>query len=82
MCGSTILNKRFEEVVRKAVGEEEFIRLKKTPGWRIGVKEFECSLKIAFRGKEDPDKHVSFPRAGLADNPAAGIEGNSLTLSG
>jgi hypothetical protein len=63
-----MLNNLFEEEIRKTVGDEAYVKLKKTDAYRSGLKDFDGAIKLAFRGKNDPDKFVSFPMAGLKDN--------------
>jgi hypothetical protein len=82
VCGSLMLNTLFEEEVRKTVGDEAYVKLKKTDAYRHGLKDFDGAIKLAFRGRNDTDKFVSFPMAGLQDNKALGLVGNSMTLSG
>ncbi|KAH6662561.1 hypothetical protein B0J14DRAFT_707549 [Halenospora varia] len=82
ICGSLMLNNLFEEEIRKTVGDDAFLKLKKTDGYRSGVKDFDRAIKLAFRGKNDPDKFISFPMANLKDNKALGLVSNSMTLSG
>jgi hypothetical protein len=77
-----MLNRLFEEEVRKVVGDEAYVKLKKENGYRTGLKDFDTAIKLAFRGKNDPDKFVSFPMADLKDNKALGLVSNSMTLSG
>ncbi|KID59176.1 Hsp70 family protein, partial [Metarhizium hybridum] len=82
LCGSLMLNKRFEDEVLQAVGDEAYVKLKKTDAYRSALKEFDTVVKIAFRGKNDPDRFVSFPMADLKDNTAAGLVKNAMALSG
>jgi hypothetical protein len=77
-----MLNKLFEEEIRKTVGDDAYVKLKKTDAYRSGLKDFDTAIKLAFRGKTDPDKFVSFPMADLKDNKAFGLVSNSMTLSG
>jgi hypothetical protein len=77
-----MLNHLFEEEIRKTVGDEAYVKLKKSNAYRSGLKDFDGAIKVAFRGKGDPDKFVSFPMANLKDNSALGLVSNSMTLSG
>ena len=77
-----MLNTLFEEEIRKTVGDEAYVKLKKTDAYKSGLKDFDGAIKLAFRGKDDPDKFVSFPMAGLKDNKTVGLVSNSMTLSG
>lgn len=77
-----MLNNLFVEEIRKTVGDDAYVKLKKTDAYRSGLKDFDSAIKLAFRGKNDPDKFVSFPMAGLKDNKALGLVSNSMTLSG
>jgi hypothetical protein len=77
-----MLNRLFEEEIQKTVGDEAYIALKKTEAYRGALREFDIAIKLAFRGKNDPDKYVSFPMANLQDNPAKGLIKNSMTLTG
>lgn len=77
-----MLNQIFEEEIRKTVGDEAYVKLKKTDAYRGALKDFDGAIKLAFRGKNDSDKFVSFPMAGLTDNKSLGLESNSMKLSG
>lgn len=77
-----MVNKLFEEEVRKAVQEPAYSILKKTRAFQSALTEFDSLLKPGFRGKSDPDRYATFPMAGLKNNKAAGLVRNSLTLSG
>lgn len=76
MAGSLGLNKRFEEAVRVLVGEDQFHTLRNTRGFSSAVEQFDSSVKMAFRGKEDERYFVNFPMAKLQDD-----EDNNLTSS-
>ncbi|KEZ45057.1 hypothetical protein SAPIO_CDS2479 [Scedosporium apiospermum] len=82
ICGSMMVNKLFEEEIKKVVGDSAYAELKKTPAYRCALRDFDGAIKPAFRGRNDPDRFVSFPMAGLEDNPARGLLSNSMTLSG
>ena len=76
------MNKRFEEEVRRLVGDARHLKLKTASGYRSALNDFDGHLKSGFRGPSDPDRYVSFPMAGLKNNKAAGLVGNSMTLTG
>jgi len=77
-----MLNKLFEDEVHKVVGDEAYVTLKKTEAYRSALRDFDSTVKLAFRGKTDNDKYISFPLAKLPDNKLMGLERDSLTLSG
>ncbi|KAF2968060.1 hypothetical protein GQX73_g5510 [Xylaria multiplex] len=80
--GSLMLNRSFEELIKQTVGEDAFLGLKKTEGYRSAMREFDLVHKPSFRGPRDADRYVSFPMANLRDNEAMGLVRNSMTLSG
>jgi hypothetical protein len=82
IAGSTMINRLLEEEIQKVVGDEAYVKLKKTEGYRNALKEFDAAIKVSFAGKNDPDKYISFPMANLKDRPAKGLVKNSMTLSG
>ncbi|KIW93344.1 uncharacterized protein Z519_05949 [Cladophialophora bantiana CBS 173.52] len=82
VAGSSMIDRNLEEEIRKVVGDEAFVSLKKTEGYQNALKEFAIAIKPGFRGKDDRDKYLSFPMAKLEDNPANGLVKNSMTLSG
>ncbi|KIY01242.1 uncharacterized protein Z520_02794 [Fonsecaea multimorphosa CBS 102226] len=82
IAGSTMINKLLEEEIRKAVGDEAYIKLKETDGYRAALKEFDVAIKVSFEGKNDRDKFISFPMANLKDNPRHGLVKNSMARSG
>ena len=77
-----MVNKLFEEEVRRVVKDTAYSNLKKTSAYQSALTEFDSHLKPGFRGRNDPDRFVSFPMAGLKNNKAAGLVSNSLRLSG
>ncbi|KAK1831182.1 hypothetical protein QBC39DRAFT_372068 [Podospora conica] len=82
ICGSVMVNKLFEEEVRKVVKDGPYRKLRKSPAYQSALAEFDVHLKPGFRGRDDKNKFVSFPMAGLRSNKAAGLVSNSMTLSG
>ena len=80
-----MLNKKFEEVIECAVGKEQYIKLRKTEGYRLAMRQFDESIKPAFNPSEDPDERknhfVNFPNAGLEDDPKHSISANCYTLT-
>ncbi|KAM3086123.1 hypothetical protein ACMFMF_000078 [Clarireedia jacksonii] len=68
MAGSLGLNKRFEEAVKKLVGEDQFNNLHNTRAFSAAVEQFDQSIKTAFRGHKDEDYFVNFPMAKLVDD--------------
>ncbi|KAJ3577211.1 hypothetical protein NPX13_g3354 [Xylaria arbuscula] len=80
--GSLMINRSFEELIRQTVGEDAFVGLKKTEGFRSALREFDVSHKPSFRGSGDLDRYVSFPMANLKDNKAKGVVKNCMTLTG
>ena len=77
-----MINRLLEEGIQTVVGDEAFVKLKHTEGYRNALKEFDVAIKVSFAGKNDPDKYISFPMANLEDRPAKGLFKNSMTLSG
>jgi hypothetical protein len=80
-----MLNKKFKEIIELAVGRKQFIKLRKTEGYRIAMRQFDESIKPGFNPFEDPEgkkKHfVNFPNAGLKDDPRNSISANCYTLT-
>lgn len=82
LAGSLMLNKRFEEWVSNVVGERAYIELRQTDAYRLAMKTFDENIKPGFRSRDDQDQYVNFPKAGLADDPAKGLESNTITING
>ena len=82
LAGSLMLNKRFEEWVKNIVGERAYIELRDTNGYRLAMKQFDESIKPAFRSRDDEDQFINFPMANLKDNPSKRIKSNCITLTG
>jgi hypothetical protein len=76
-----MLNKRFEQVVKDIVGEDQFVTLRKTKGFRLAMEQFDVSIKTAFRSV-DEEYFVNFPMANLKDDPANNIQSNCFNLKG
>jgi hypothetical protein len=68
MTGSLGLNSRFEEAVKKLVGEYQFNNMRNTRAFSAAAEYFDLSVKTAFRGREDDDYLVNFPMAKLEDD--------------
>ena len=82
MAGSLGLNKRFEEVVRLVVGDEQFFNLRKGVGWAKASNEFDKNIKTAFTGDITDVHYVYFPRADLEDDPAERLSDNCWEMTG
>ena len=82
LAGSLMLNKRFEEWVKNIVGERAYIELRETNGYRLAMKQFDESIKPAFRSRDDEDQYINFPMANLKDDPSKKIKSNCITLTG
>jgi len=62
-----MINKRFEEAIKDAVGEEQYINLRKHKSYRIAMQFFDESVKPKFNPyDQDRDEvyYVNFPMAG------------------
>ncbi|KAG0126370.1 hypothetical protein HOY82DRAFT_570205 [Tuber indicum] len=77
LCGSTVLNERFEELVRDRIGDR-FDKMKHE-GRVYMMKEFNDSLKRNFTDSEDEDLFTC-PVPGIADDPTAGIEAGMFII--
>lgn len=77
-----MVNKLFEEEVRRVVKDKPYRRLEQTSAYQSALAEFDGHIKPGFRGPNDPNRYVSFPMAGLRTNKAAGLVSNSMALSG
>ncbi|PWW76349.1 actin-like ATPase domain-containing protein [Tuber magnatum] len=77
MCGSTVLNERFEELVRDRIGDK-FDKMKHEARLFM-VKEFNDSLKRNFTDSEDEDSFIC-PIPGVADDSTAGIEDGMFAI--
>lgn len=82
MAGSLGLNKRFEEAVKVLVGEDQNFYLRKERGYELAVQQFDCYIKIAFRGDLEEDYLINFPLANLDDDPESNLESNCWNLKG
>lgn len=71
-----MVNKLFEEEVRKVVKDGSYLKLKTSSAYQSALAEFDGHVKPGFRGQDDPNKFVNFPMAGLRTNKAAGLVSN------
>ncbi len=79
-----MINKRFEEAIKDAVGEEQYINLRKHKSYRIAMQFFDESVKPKFNPyDQDRDEvyYVNFPMAGLKDDPASNISSNCFNVT-
>lgn len=79
-----MINKRFEEAIKDAVGEDQYFNLRKHKSYRIAMQYFDESVKPAFNPNEqggDEVYYVNFPMAGLKDDPANNIASNCFNVS-
>ena len=77
-----MLNKRFEEWVKTVVGERAYLDLKEQDSYRLAMKTFDENIKPGFRSRDDEDQYVNFPKANLKDDPAKGLQSNTITVPG
>jgi hypothetical protein len=77
-----IINKLFEDEIRRVVGEEEYATLQEKRAYRGALRDFDIYIKPGFRGKRDRNTYVSFHNAGLKDNKPEGLQNNTMTLTG
>jgi hypothetical protein len=82
MAGSLGLNKRFEQSVKDLVGEDQYFQLRKSKGFEQATRQFDLSIKTAFRGNLDEDYYVNFPMANLEDDPENNVESNCWNMKG
>ncbi|KAF2741105.1 actin-like ATPase domain-containing protein [Polyplosphaeria fusca] len=81
LCGSAFLNYRFEDHVKRRIGQERYImmREKKAKTWNMGLKYFEEFVKRNFNEDEHNEVNVPFP--GLPDDEEAGLDSGFLVMS-
>ncbi|KAL8758202.1 MAG: hypothetical protein Q9199_001665 [Rusavskia elegans] len=82
MAGSLGVNKRFAQAVQNIVGEDQFFHLRKETGFEEAMKQFDKTIKTAFRGDLDEDYYVNFPRAKLDDDLPNRLEANCWNMKG
>lgn len=82
MAGSLGLNRRFESEVKELVGEDEYVRVRKTKGYKAAVNQFDKDVKKAFRGDLSEDYYINFPLAALEDDPSNNLESNCWNMTG
>ncbi|RAL62854.1 hypothetical protein DID88_004695 [Monilinia fructigena] len=82
MAGSLGLNRRFEQAVKELVGEDAYFHLRKTKGFEQATKQFDQSIKPAFRGDPEEDYYVNFPMADLKDDPFNGLQSSTWNMKG
>ncbi|KAF2190811.1 Hsp70 family protein-like protein [Zopfia rhizophila CBS 207.26] len=81
LCGSAFLNYRFEDHVKRRIGQERYtmMREKKAKTWNMGLKYFEEFVKRNFNEDEHNEVNVPFP--GLPDDEEAGLDSGFLVMS-
>lgn len=82
MAGSLGLNRRFEQAINDIVGEDQFEMLRKTKGFEEALRQFDISIKTAFRGDSEEEFFVNFPMSQLKDDPANNIQANCWNMKG
>ena len=60
LCGSAFLNYRFEDHVRRRLGQARFddMRNKKPRTWQMGLRTFEESVKRNFNEEEHQEVNI------------------------
>ncbi|GAB7342299.1 hypothetical protein MBLNU457_g0531t1 [Dothideomycetes sp. NU457] len=87
LCGGAFLNLRFQDLVKRRLGERAFrnLREQKPKAWAVAVDYFENYVKRNFLPSVDShlfdDSKFNVPFPGVPDNVAAGIDCGFLTLS-
>ncbi|KAI5794259.1 hypothetical protein DFH27DRAFT_565692 [Peziza echinospora] len=86
-CGSTTLNRRFEDLVKSRIGEESFQNMTTQARWST-LNHFEDYLKKTFLPGEEDDDEDEFeiesyycPIPGVPNDVAKGIQGGFLVLT-
>ncbi|ORY11639.1 Hsp70 family protein-like protein [Clohesyomyces aquaticus] len=81
LCGSAFLNYRFEDHVKRRIGQERYtmMREKKAKTWNMGLKYFEEFVKRNFNEDEHNEVNVPFP--GLPDDEEAGLDSGFLVMT-
>jgi molecular chaperone DnaK (HSP70) len=81
LCGSAFLNYRFEDAVRRRLGQERYtdMRDKKPKTWMMGLRYFEEFVKRNFNEDEHSEVNVPFP--GLPDDEEAGLDCGFMVMS-
>ncbi|KAG5935632.1 hypothetical protein E4U59_005509 [Claviceps monticola] len=82
MSGSLGLNQRFATAVEELVGDEEWLKLKKSKAWSLAEKQFDEEVKKKFNGGLKEVYYVNFPLARLKDNENHGLASNTWAISG
>jgi hypothetical protein len=80
MAGSLGLNRRFEAAMKELVVEDQFFNLRKTRGFEQATKQFDQSIKTAFRVSPDEDYFVNFPMSELEDDPAKNLQSKTWNM--
>lgn len=76
------MNRRFESRIEELVGKKQFLGLLDSAGFDNAMKEFDRSIKTGFRGDEEEEYLVNFPRANLADDKEKNLSGNCWQMTG
>ena len=81
LCGSVVLNCRFEEHVKQRIGRERYhwMREKKAKTWNMAQNYFDQSVKHRFNDEENSEVNIPFP--GLPDDEDAGLDSGFLVMS-
>ena len=78
-----MINKRFEEAIKDAVGEEQYISLRKHKSYRMAMQYFDETVKPKFNPYEQDENevyYVNFPMAGLKDDAPNNIASNCFNV--
>ncbi|KAI9705053.1 MAG: hypothetical protein M1836_006836 [Candelina mexicana] len=81
LAGSLMLNRRFEQWVKDIVGEDAFFPLRKTHGFRLAMKQFDETIKVALGSKANDVYYLNFPMSNIQDDPDQGVKSNTLTMT-
>lgn len=79
-----MINKRFEEAIRNAVRDDQYLFLRKHKSYRLAMQCFGESVKPVFNPFDksaDDVYYVNFPIAGLDDDPANNISSNCFNVT-
>lgn len=82
MAGSIGLNQRFGEAVKTLVGEDKFVELRKTEGYRLAMETFDRDVKRRFSGDVREEYLISFPMADLDDDEDESLRANCWRIKG
>lgn len=76
-----MLNRKFEDLLKQVIDEEEFFKLRRTDVFRRAMLKFDEDIKPNYVSTSQKSYLIDFQGTRLTDQPKLNLKGNCFTLT-